>query len=135
MNRLAFFKNSLSALAASGFLKFGFNKLQSNKIKLLSTNIAGLQYYKGIENINNFKINDEVQLIREPNNKYDRNAIAIYWNKLKIGFIPRSKNLIIKNLIDGGQNLYSCINQINKEESVWEKIEINIYLIENYDIN
>lgn len=135
MNRLAFLKNSLSVLAASGFLKFGFNKLQSNKIKLLSTNIAGFQYYKGIANINNFKINDEVKLIREPENKYDSNAIAIYWNKLIIGFIPRSKNLILKNLIDGGQNLYSCINQINKEESVWEKIEIKIYLIENYDIN
>lgn len=128
MKRLDFLKNAFTVIAGGSV--FGIDKLTSKSTKLITTNIAGLQYYHGIENLSNFKINDKVQLIREPENIHDKYAIAVYWNNLKIGFIPRNNNKVLANLMDNSKFLHSEIKYINHNESVWNKVFVGVSLVE-----
>lgn len=42
--------------------------------------------------MNQLKIGDEVQLVREENNKFDPYAVAIMFDGYKLGYIPRTNN-------------------------------------------
>jgi len=53
--------------------------LEQKSVKLLETAIAGFQYYEGERLFNHIKIGDRVQLLRAPENKYDKRAVELYW--------------------------------------------------------
>ena len=74
--------------------------------------IAGFSYYEGAIAFNKLKIGKKLKLKREPRNKYDKHAVALYRKGLKLGYIPRDKNrhlsLLLKN---GGVNIYQQYDQ------------------------
>ncbi|MEG0292646.1 MAG: HIRAN domain-containing protein [Bacilli bacterium] len=51
------------------------------------SNIVGLNQYNW-KSLLKMKIFDELNLVTEPNNEYDNTAIAVYYKKSKIGYIP-----------------------------------------------
>ena len=46
----------------------------------------------------------ELELVREDYNRYDPNAVAIYYKDMKLGFIPKNKNEMISQFIEMGHN-------------------------------
>ena len=58
-----------------------------------------------IENVN---VGDSLQLIREPDNKYDSNAIGVYNNSGSLGFVPANLSKKIAPLIDSGKIICSA---------------------------
>lgn len=51
--------------------------------------------------------NDPLVLMREPNNQFDEQAICVYIiSGLKLGYLPRSNNLILSRLMDEGNLLF-----------------------------
>lgn len=71
----------------------------------------------------------EVKLVmkREPENEYDDFAIALHFEKQKIGYIPRDMNEVIARLMDAGKKFYAVIHA-KEWEGNWLKIEIRVYL-------
>ncbi|KAI9463683.1 SNF2 family N-terminal domain-containing protein [Lactarius psammicola] len=64
----------------------------------LSSNVVGVQYYKGLVDVG-----EQVRLIREPHNKYDRNAIAVQnIGRMQVGHIPRQTASKLAPLMDSG---------------------------------
>lgn len=61
--------------------------------------IAGFTYWDGIDVFDQLKIGTEVRLELEDDNPHDHNAVAIYYEDTKIGYIPQYKNSEISNLI------------------------------------
>lgn len=55
---------------------------------LLDFHIAGFAYYDGLDVINELQLGTPVRLVCEPNNPADPNAIAIYYNSTKLGYVP-----------------------------------------------
>ncbi|TDG37113.1 DNA-binding protein [Pedobacter changchengzhani] len=70
-------------------------------------NIAGFTYYEGVMCFQDLKIGEKLSLKLEENNGYDKRAVAIYYNKFKLGFIPRNENQIFYKLLKVGLN---CID-------------------------
>ncbi|MGO0884095.1 HIRAN domain-containing protein [Clostridioides difficile] len=65
-------------------------------------------------------------LNREKDNLYDENAIKIVGETgYVIGYVPRSDNYILSNLLDGGKLLYCRVAEYNLDE---DYIYIHIYL-------
>ena len=58
--------------------------------------IAGFTYYDGVDVFEKLKIGKELLLKAEPENRYDPEAVAIYYQDKKIGFVPRSENGVIR---------------------------------------
>jgi hypothetical protein len=69
-------------------------------LTLLTTQLAGFQYYTGKQIWNELRDEDELTLRREPDNRYDSRAVEINWRDYKLGYIPRRDNAVIAQLMD-----------------------------------
>ena len=100
-------------------------------IFLYYTHVAGTSYVEGIEELEPYlNVDDRLDLFREPDNRYDKRAIAVKTlNGVKIGYIPREDNIIFSRLMDAGKLLYGQISNKNYFDG-WLKINIKIYLHE-----
>jgi hypothetical protein len=56
--------------------------------------IVGLKFY--IKEWGNLAINSVVVLVPEPDNKYDKNAIACYFEDKKVGYVSKNQNVECK---------------------------------------
>src|SRR3546814_13129350 len=54
--------------------------------------LAGFQYHAGQTLWAQFCVDAPLQLLREPDNKYDRGAVAVYSAGQRIGYLPRLEN-------------------------------------------
>jgi hypothetical protein len=55
--------------------------------------IVGMKYCGDLRAIlDALNLNDRVQLVKEPDNKYDKNAMACYHKDIKIGYVSRDYN-------------------------------------------
>lgn len=100
-------------------------------IYLFDTYVAGTSHVEGIEELYpHLNIDDKLDFFREPNNQYDKKAIVIKnTDGIKIGYVPKSDNLVFSRLMDAGKLLYGKI--IAKEmKGKWIKIKIVIYMHE-----
>lgn len=100
------------------------------EIFLLEIVIAGTSYCDDIESVESLVVSEKVLTMkREPNNKYDKFAIAIYCDNVRIGFVPADMNLVCSRLMDAGK-LFFC-RVVSKEwKNEWLKIKANIYMVE-----
>ena len=113
----------LAALSKGGISLDVFSK----DILVLECLVAGTSFRK----LNDVEaaLNKEVklELKREPQNEYDHFAIALHFEKHKIGYIPRDKNEVIARLMDAGKNFFATI-QAKEWEGNWLKVEVRVYL-------
>lgn len=98
----------------------------SNIIYLYTLNIAGIRYY--IDNDLYLEENEELRLKREPENQYDKYAIAVYNSEKKIGYIPRRNNKVFVRLMDGGKSILVKVKCVDYYFDKIEDIQIRLYL-------
>ena len=73
------------------------------------------------------KVGDEIKIIKEPTNEHDSNAIAIYYNSIHIGYIPKEENVAFGVLMEQGIISKAEIVSLNKGGSVREPCKIGFY--------
>ncbi len=66
---------------------------------ILECHIAGFTYYDGLEVIDQLTLGTVIQLVSEPENPYDPNAIAVYFGQTKLGYVPRARNSELSQLL------------------------------------
>lgn len=100
-------------------------------IFLFDTYIAGTTHIEGIEELEPYlNIDDKLNFFREPDNRYDKEAIVIKTvNGVKVGYVPMQDNIVFSRLMDAGKLLFGRISYKEKKGR-WIQIEIKIYLHE-----
>lgn len=73
--------------------------------KNFSFEIRGLQIDEYKKRIIKCKLFDIVSLGKEPDNKYDTNAVSVMAPSGRIGYVPREKTEKVHKVIDGGDYL------------------------------
>lgn len=131
------------------FYQQDHSKKEARQILVLKTGVAGIQHHIKSEEeriaLESVAPGTELILYREPDNKYDKWAIAVHLTKDdKIGFISRFKNETIARLMDAGKRFVAiaddpeeleiedengCVSQLAPTENM--KIPFSIYLIED----
>lgn len=96
-------------------------KPKEKRILALKTGLAGAQFNikseEEREALNNIQSGTELLLYREPDNKYDEWAIAVYLNEDdKIGFMSRFKNETIARLMDAGKKFIGVADDPAEQE-------------------
>ncbi|MGQ9705550.1 MAG: HIRAN domain-containing protein [bacterium] len=137
-DRRDFIKLMLSALPLSFGLTEVINLSRQNclksdrkRIKLLMTSVAGLYYYEGYESFELLKENDKIFLKPQPKNPYDKHAVEIFHSKshMKLGYIPRYKNIIISSmLIDGLKIDGHILKLVIDKKFDYRDVIVNLYL-------
>ena len=70
--------------------------------EFLTCNVAGQSHWDIAEVFGELKVGSKLKLKAEPDNPYDPHAVAVYFHKTKIGFVPRSGNATISQLLAFG---------------------------------
>jgi len=85
---------------------------------VLDCHIAGFIYYDGLDVVDKLTLGASVGLQAEPDNPYDPEAVAIFYESKKIGFIPKDKNSLISLLLHFGHTdiLEARIVQIDHQQ-------------------
>lgn len=114
----------LAALSKAGALNVS---IMPKDILVLETIVAGTSFRKLKDVEPQLNVQVKLELKREPDNEYDEFAIALYFEKNKIGYIPRESNEVIARLLDAGKPFFATI-EAKEWEGNWLRIEIKVYL-------
>jgi hypothetical protein len=117
----------LLALLSAG--EAGINPF-TQEIFLLEIVVAGTTFIKDIKNIEEQIIPEKVLTMkREPGNKYDEFAIALYCDNIRVGYVPAQLNLVCSHLMDAGKMFFCRVVSKNWRGN-WLNIKANIYMVE-----
>ena len=102
----------------------------SHEILLFGSYIAGTSYIDDQSIFDELKDGDKLFLKREPDNRFDENAILVLdENVRKLGYIPEKDNLVFARLMDAGKYLTARMTDIDKD-APFVRINIDIYLVD-----
>ena len=95
--------------------------------------IAGFAYYDGLEVIDYLKPGLQVTLENEADNPYGPEAVAIFVENKKVGYIPKSKNSTIREpLYFGyGEIIEVRVSRVNPETVAEQQICVVVKLKDN----
>jgi len=95
--------------------------------------IAGFTYYNGSDVFENLKIGTSLSLKAEPENPYDPDAVAIYYHDIKIGFVPKAENTLIRKFLNlGYTDLFEVkINQVSPESHPEKQVRVVVRIKDN----
>jgi hypothetical protein len=68
------------------------------------------------------KLTDELRLVPEPDNMHDSNAIAVYKDSFKIGYVPRSENKVLYPYVMAGKAV--CVVEAATSHSCWVRVDM-----------
>ncbi len=99
-----------------------------DEILLLECYVAGYQFYQGESVQQQFMLGDSLSLRAEPNNPHDELAVEIYWNAVKLGYVPRQFNGVIAQLFQRRQNLIARVAEWDEAKPSWRRMKINVLI-------
>ena len=70
-----------------------------------------------------------MKLVREPKNTHDPDAVAVYLQKQKLGYVPRAENSAIAQMMDRGETLEASISKLVVEGEPWERVRFSVFRI------
>jgi len=112
-------------------------KMKAHNLFFMSCHLAGRMYHDADMVWDDLKIGQVLRLERDPENKYDANAIQVIFNKdgedYLLGFIPRSDNEQMAAFLDMDYDeAFECrISQLNPDTHPEQQIQLTIRLRRN----
>ncbi|WP_153145443.1 HIRAN domain-containing protein [Dechloromonas sp. H13] len=103
---------------------------QADSVRLLvqSSPLAGSQYYAVGAQWAALRVGDPLALIREPDNRHDRNAIRVEWRGHKLGYVPRAENRAVAAAMDQGERLVARISRLTEHPDPWRRVEFEVFV-------
>ncbi|MDR0725098.1 MAG: HIRAN domain-containing protein [Prevotellaceae bacterium] len=99
---------------------------------LLNCGIAGFTYYDGPVVFGQLQIGTPLRLVYEPENRYDPDAIVLYFEEHKLGFIPRNENKTLSLFFEQGYgDIFEVyINRVSPDEHPENQVGVVVYVKE-----
>lgn len=98
-------------------------------LHLYDCHVRGFQYHEGAQVIHHIKDHDDLDLVREYDNEHDPDAVAVYWEGHKLGYLPMGENRALANLIDHGMRLAVYVLYTAPELEPWEQCFVGVELL------
>jgi len=70
-----------------------------------------------------------LDLVREPDNRRDRKAVAVYHNGLKLGYLPQEDNVVLSKLIRRGLPVRCRLIGVQPEEEDFRLLSVEVALL------
>ena len=121
----------MRSLAISLLLGVAATSAVADSIRVLvqSSLLAGSQYYAAGRVWLALKPGDRLELIREPDNRHDRNAVRVDWRGQPLGYVPRAENRAVARALDAGERLEGRVSRLRDDPDPWRRIEFEILLV------
>ena len=99
------------------------------RILVQSSPLAGIQFYTAKQWWTEMRPGDRLELVREPANPHDANAIRVEWQGHKLGYVPRRENQAVAREMDRGTTLEARISKLQRHRSPWQRLRMDIYVV------
>jgi len=90
--------------------------------------LAGFQYYEGKALWDMMRVGDALQLVREPQNPHDANAVRIEWRGEMLGYIPRRENADVARQMDLGAPVKARVVRLTEARNPWHRVRFEVYV-------
>lgn len=120
------FGTASAAIALTALLATPCARAAEAVIIVQRSPLAGFRHYAGAEVLRELKPGDRLELVREPANPYDVNAVRVEWRGVKLGYVPRRDNAAVARQMDRGVALAARLAgaRQNRNRSVRLELEI-----------
>ena len=98
-------------------------------IFVFDTYVRGFAHYDGPKLLARMKEEDPLDLVREYDNEHDSNAVAVYWEGQKVGYLPMGENVSLAYMMDYGLLLEASVVYTQPEEAPWEQLFMAVHLL------
>ncbi len=109
----------LAALPAMG---------QSVQLIVQSSPLAGFRYGEGAALWPELRQGDALDLVREPDNAHDANAVRVDWRGRRLGYVPRRENAAVAWGLDRGARLRARVSRLAEHANPARRIEFEVYI-------
>jgi hypothetical protein len=92
----------------------------------LLTNVVELTYYDMIYIYHRLKHKSRIELRREHNHIFDKNAVEVYFEGFKLGYISLKVNSIVAKQMDRGNTVLARVKSVKK----YKKTSLSVLDIE-----
>ena len=100
----------------------------SVRLLVQSSALAGFRYAEAAEVWPQLAAGDPLELVREPDNPHDANAVRIEWRGRKLGYVPRRDNAALAWGLDRGAPLRARISRLAPHPNPARRIEIEVFI-------
>ncbi len=98
------------------------------RILVQSSPLAGSQYYAVSEVWSQIRLGDRLTLVREADNRHDRQAVRVDWRGRQLGYVPRAENRAVARALDDGEQLEARVSRLRDDPNPWRRIEFEVFL-------
>ena len=88
--------------------------------------LAGFRHYDGGDVLRDLKPGDRLELVREPDNPYDANAVRVEWRGVKLGYVPRRDNAAVARQMDRGAALEARLAGLRENRNRSVRLEFEV---------
>lgn len=92
--------------------------------------VAGFQHYDGALVLDKLKPGKRLKMMFEQDNPYDPNAVALYYKKTKLGYVPRCENetMALMAFYGHGAVFEARVLQVDPDADPWNQVRVGIYV-------
>ena len=106
----------------------GIAQAEGLRVLVQQSPLAGSQYYAFAEFWPQMRVGDRLELIREPDNRHDANAIRVEWQGHMIGYVPRAGNRVIAEALDAGERLSARLSSVSDNKNPWRRLAFEVFI-------
>lgn len=88
--------------------------------------IAGVQHHQMHKILNQLEEGTTLDLVPDPENKYDPNAIRIEFEQTMLGYVPKRLSAEVSAVLESNDKVFCKISYLNKSAKPWEQCKVTI---------
>ena len=97
-------------------------------VQVQSSPLAGFRYGEAAEVWAFLREGDALQLVREPDNPHDPNAVRVDWQGRRLGYVPRRENAAVAWGLDRGAPLRARVSRLAEHPNPARRVEFEVYI-------
>jgi hypothetical protein len=113
---------ALLAAASAGVLA------QQVRLLVQHSPLAGFRYHEAPTLFPELRVGDRLDLVREPDNPHDPNAVRVDWRGRRLGYVPRRENSALAWAMDRGELVTARINTLRAHRNPRLRVEFEVYV-------
>lgn len=101
---------------------------QQVRMLVQSSPLAGFRYHEAKAVFSDIRLGDRLELVREPDNPYDANAVRVEWRGMKLGYVPRRQNAALAWAMDRGESVSARVSRLREHRNPQERIQFEVFV-------
>jgi HIRAN domain len=101
---------------------------QTVRLLVQSSPLAGFRYHEAAAVWRELAVGDRLDLVREPANPHDANAVRVEWRGRKLGYVPRAENVALAWAMDRGERVTARISVLREHRNPRMRVEFEVFV-------